>query len=193
MNVNPILSIAAMQKENRAVKSRYNRWLFAATASFLILSGCVSALEGPVGKKHQPVIQAVAAQNEIGTDYPWKIYIHATDPNGDMDKIYVTFEQTSGMYSGYPLVLSQPVLEINGAVMTMTQLDGTGFHSGELSASVEIRVEDRAGNMSEPKSISFRVGPYGPEDKFTPPPPMNKDIVYGQVHFPIRGENATLK
>ena len=167
--------------------------LSALVASFLILSSCTPLPEGPVGEKHRPVVRGIAAQNEIGIGQKWKIYIHATDPDGNMDKIHVSFEQPGGFYPGLPLVLSRPVREINGAVLTWTILAGTGFQMGAIYASAEIQVEDRAGNMSEPKKIDFTLGPFGPKDKFVPPPPFVKDIVYGQVDFPIRSENDVIK
>ncbi len=145
--------------------------------------------EGPVGEKHRPVIRAIAAQNEIGIGYLWKIYIHATDPDGDVDKIYVFFAQPGGSYPNYPLVLHRPVRELNGAVLTWTTLAGSGTQLGPIYASAEIVVEDRAGNMSEPKEIEFTLDPFGPKDQFVPPPPFDKDLVYGQVHFPIQSED----
>ncbi len=172
-----------------------NRWLLAAATTVLLISGCgpggfiLPPREGPVGEKHRPVIRAIAAQNEIGIGYLWKIYIHATDPDGDIDKIYVSFAQLGGSYPSLPLVLSQPMKEINGAVLTWTTLDGSGFQMGAIYASAEIRVEDRAGNMSESKAIEFTLGSFGPGDKFVPPPPFNKNLVYGQVHFPIQSDN----
>lgn len=144
--------------------------------------------KGPVGIKHQPVIQAIAAQKEIGIGYLWKIYIRVTDPDGDADKIYVSFSQPGGSYPSIPLVLNRPEKEINGAVLTWTSLAGASNQLGPIYASAEIRVEDRAGNMSEPKEIEFTLGSFGPEDKFVPPPSFNKDLVYGQVDFPIQSE-----
>ncbi len=175
---------------------RSNRWPLIAVAALLILSGCgpggfiLPPREGPVGEKHRPVIRAIAAQNEIGIGYLWKIYIHATDPDGDVDKIYVFFAQPgNGGYPTYPLVLHRPAREINGAVLTWTRLAGSGNQMGPIYASAEIVVEDRAGNMSEPREIEFTLGSFGPEDKFVPPSSFNKDLVYGQVDFPIQSED----
>ena len=172
-----------------------NRWHLAVAATALLLSGCgpggfiLPPREGPVGEKHRPVIRALAAQNEIGIGNLWKIYIHATDPDGDIDQIYVSFAQPGGSYPSLPLVLSRPMKEINGAVLTWTTLAGSGFQMGAIYASAEIRVEDRAGNMSEPKTIEFTLGSFGPEDKFVPPPPFKKNLIYGQVYFPIQSED----
>jgi len=174
------------------------RRFIVAAASLLIVSGCglngfiLPPREGPVGKKHQPVIRAIAAQTEISIGHLWKIYIHATDPDGDIDQIYVSFAQPGDSYPSLPLVLSRPLKEINGAVLIWTTLAGTGFQMGAIYASAEIRVEDRAGNMSEPKTIEFTLGSFDPEDKFVPPPPFAKDIVYGQVEFPIQSEDDVI-
>ena len=168
-----------------------------AGAAIIIWAGTVSAgfgfflpqQEGPVGEKHRPVIRALAAQSEIGIGQLWKIYIHATDPDGDVDKIYVYFAQHGDSYTSLPLVLRRPMKELNGAVLTWTALAGTGFQSGAIYASADIVLEDRAGNMSEPKTIEFTLDSFGPKDRFVPPPPFVKDIVYGQVDFPIQSED----
>ncbi len=175
------------------------RWIviFTVGVMFLFWAGDKSSVsgflipqrEGPVGEKHRPVIRAIAAQNEIGIGHLWKIYIHATDPDGDIDQIYVYFAQPGGSYTSIPLVLRRPVKEINGAVLTWTTLAGSGFQMGAIYASAEIRVEDRAGNISEPKTIEFTLDSFGPKDKFVPPPPFVKDLVYGQVDFPIQSED----
>lgn len=172
-----------------------NRWFLAAAATVVMLSGCVypggfllPPREGPVGEKHRPVVEAIAAQNEIGIGQLWKIYIRASDPDGDIDLIYVTFSQLGGGYPSLPLVLSGPMKEINGAVLVWTRLTGTQIQMGPIHASAEVRVEDRAGNMSEPKTMEFTLGSSNGTDRFVPPPPFNKDVLYGQVEFPIQSE-----
>ncbi len=175
----------------------FNRWILVAGAAIIIWAGTISSgfgfllppREGPVGEEHRPVIRAIVAQNEIGIGYLWKIYIHATDPDGDIDQIYVYFAQSGGSYTSIPLVLRRPVKELNGAVLTWTTLAGINNQMGAIYASAEIVVEDRAGNMSVPKTIEFTLGSFGPEDKFVPPPPIVKNIVYGQVDFPIQSED----
>lgn len=145
--------------------------------------------EGPVGERHTPVIQSIAVQNEIGIGNLWKIYIQAKDPEGDIDKIYVYFAQPGGSYPNFPLVLRKPVSELKGAVLVWTVLAGTQTQSGPIYASAEVRVEDRAGNISEPKVFDFTLSPFGPKDQFNPPPPFDKNLVYGQVDFPIQSED----
>ncbi len=67
--------------------------------AFLLLAGTatdafpIRPREGPVGEEHRPVVEAIAAQNEIGNGYLWKIYVRASDPDGDLDKIQVMFSQ----------------------------------------------------------------------------------------------------
>ncbi len=198
LHISTILSNLRTDCEmNMSLRRRFGPVIFSAF--IFILAGCgpggfiLPPREGPVGEKHTPVIEAIAGQNEIGTDQLWKIYIHATDPDGDIDKIWVFFSQPgTGGYPNYPLVLENPMKELNGAVLTWTRLAGSGIQSGLIYASVEIRVEDRAGNMSEIKKLEFTLSSFGPEDKFIPPPPFNKDLVYGQVEFPIQSEDDLL-
>jgi|TARA_B100000315_G_scaffold250571_1_gene283617 hypothetical protein len=164
-------------------------FLLAAGSAKAFLPFILPPQEGPVGKAHEPVIEAVSAQKEIGIGQLWKIYIRASDPDGDVDKIYVSFSQLGVSYIALPLLLDRPVKKIQGAVLTWTTLASTSTQTGVIYASAEVRVEDRAGNVSDSKTFEFILDPYGPKDKFAPPAALAEGPVYGQVDFPIRSED----
>ena len=168
------------------------RSLVLGTALFFLAAGSAFAFfpfilpprEGPVGKKHEPVIEAIAAQTEIRNGYHWKIYIRASDPDGDMDRIQVSFGQLGvGTYPPDLLVQKKAVGNLNGAILVWAWL--RGGDAGTIYATVEIIVEDRAGNISEAKTMEFEVQTFGPEDTFVPPPGFNPSNVLGTADFPL--------
>ena len=171
------------------------RWIkfLVAGAAIIIWAGTVSSgfgflipsREGPVGEKHRPIVESIAAQNEIGSGNLWKIYVRASDPDGDLDKIQIMFSQLgSGIYSPELLVQKTMLKTLNGVILIWARLSGGGA-TGDIQGEVDIRAEDRAGNMSEPKKLSFTVNIIGEKDTFVAPPGFNAANNLGQAVFPL--------
>jgi hypothetical protein len=143
-----------------------------------------------VGKAHEPVLEVIAAQTEIRDGYIWKIYIRATDPDGDLDKIQVTFGQLgAASYSPDTIYFDKKAASLNGAISVWASLQGGGA-GGTIYGTVEVLVEDRAGNMSNSKTMEFEVQTFGPKDTFAPPPGINANTNLGQVDFPLQTDSA---
>jgi hypothetical protein len=160
--------------------------LFAAGSAFAFFPFILPPRVGPVGKKHEPVVEAISAQTEIRNGNQWKIYVRASDPDGDMDRIQVSFGQLGvGSYPPDLLVLKKTVKKLNGAIMVWAWLKGGDANAGTIYATVKILVEDRAGNISEVKTMEFEVQNFGPEDTFVPPPGFNSSNVLGTADFPL--------
>lgn len=148
--------------------------------------------EGPQGLKHTPVVVAIAAQNEIREGAMWKIYVRATDPDGDLDKVHVTFSQSGGGEITNSLLPQKKTRDLNGYILVWARLEGTARNISTVQATVEIRVEDRAGNMSEPKKLDFEVGDFNKEDRFRPPPPFSTSNKLGQAEFGLLTEDENV-
>ncbi len=145
--------------------------------------------EGPTGEKHRPVVEAIAAQNEIREGHMYKIYVRASDPDGDLDKIHVSFSQTGGGPSAPDLLVVKKTAKLNGYILVWARLEGTARQVSTVQADVEIRVEDRAGNMSEPKTLDFEVGDFNKKDRFSPPAGFNRRKKLGQAEFRLVTED----
>ena len=169
---------------------------FAIFAIFLFLAGCAEMAEnfirpneGPVGPKHAPVLEAVYAQPEIGDGSNWKVYVRASDPDGDLDKIFIGFQQPGAWWAPQFLILPKSQRkELNGAVFYWATVRGSGY-ANTIYASAQIHVEDRAGNRSETRAIQFVVLQDGTKDKNQPPAGFKK-VVVGQMDFPLLTESA---
>jgi hypothetical protein len=161
--------------------------LFAGTASGALLP----PKEGPVGEKHRPAVEAIAAQKEIRHGYMYKIYVRASDPDGDLDKIHIIFSQTAGAITN-SLLTHKKTGKLNGYIAVWARLEGTEREVSTVDAEVEIRVEDRAGNMSEPKKLEFEVGDFNKEDKFKPPAAFHAGNKLGQAEFELLTEDENV-
>ena len=72
--------------------------------------------------------------------------------------------------------------------------DIKSFMNGRITvqAEVEIRVEDRAGNMSEPRKLEFEVGDFRKEDRFKPSPAFHAKNKLGQAEFGLLTEDENV-
>lgn len=170
--------------------------VFLIAALSLLLAGCaeiaanfIRPLKGPVGQKHAPILEAVYAQREIGDGNLWKVYVRATDPDGDLDKIFIGFQQPGAWWAPEFMILPKTQRKrLNGAVLYWAALQGGGS-SSTIYASTQVYVEDRAGNMSEVRTLEFVILQDDTKDREPPPGKFGK-IVLGQMDFPILTDSA---
>ncbi len=160
--------------------------------AFLFLAGCggpvyfIRPNVGPVGEIHRPTLEAVWAQPEFGDGALWKIYVRASDPDGDLDKVFIAFDQLGGTYPGEHLIIPPSQRKrMNGAVLVWAYVKGFSADPS-IHGTTYIHVEDRAGNISDSKTFEFTVLAVGPGDKGEAPPSFEKNVSLGQVDFPIQ-------
>ncbi|MBI3128428.1 MAG: hypothetical protein HYZ11_12550 [Candidatus Tectomicrobia bacterium] len=137
------------------------------------LGGCTGfyrSPEGPIGEGHRPTLEAVWAEETAGFSNLWRIYIRASDPDGDLDKVWVTFRRFGGTYPGTFVMLSQPQGAANGYIRLWVRPRGaTDTVELPIHAAAEISVGDRAGNQSLTRVISFTIA-HGPVPEGSVPP-----------------------
>ena len=163
----------------------------ALAAAVFLLAGCAELAqnlyrpdEGPIGEKHAPVLDAVWAQREIGEGDLWKIYVRASDPDGDLDKVFVGFDQPGALWQPDFLILPKSQRKrMNGAVLFWTYVP----HLNEtIYAQARVMVQDRAGNMSEFRSLEFELLLSEKKDADKPPAQFKDWVLIGQLDFPLR-------
>jgi hypothetical protein len=106
--------------------------------------------------KNPPVIEKSFASNQLRPGDQWKIYVLASDPDGDMDALIAVVNQP-GMGS-YPISLTK-IKEENGKELSgYFYLNTSGpFGSDFLfnqELAVSIQMKDKAGHTSQPVSLS---------------------------------------
>ena len=116
-------------------------------------------------KGGSPVIHFAWAQDKIRQGNDWRIYLSATDPDGDMSKIYCRIDQSGGSRYRPDITRIKKGLErqLDGYLVlhTFSQQDLLW-----LSLTLTLIIEDGAGNESRP--VTFPLTINGEEMK-TPP------------------------
>ena len=112
---------------------------------------------------------------------------HLTGDDDDLDRIQISFEQLGGSYVPDIIMQDKKTDKMNGALLVWAALSGgTGSTSNTIYGKAEIRVEDRAGNLSKPKFIEFEVQTLGPPDTFAPPAGFDAATNLGEAEFPLQ-------
>jgi hypothetical protein len=156
-----------------------NGKFLAAVFVFLCLAmGCATLMSSKAEVKATPVITQSFASREIRIGDTWKIYLNASDPNGEMITISAIVEQTGQNnpesitkvskengrgFSGY-LYLSTASLA--------NALDGT-------SITLWVQIQDRAGNFSQ--SVAFPLTLKSQGTQTAPPQGVFKEGNLGPV------------
>jgi len=158
--------------------------LLAAVFVFLCLAMGCATLESPKGAvKATPVITQSFAAGEIRVGETWKIYLNASDPNGEMIKIYGIVDQPG---QTYPLsitkVSKENGKEFSGYLYLSTALPATPLDGTSITLTVQI--QDRSGNFSQPAVFPLTLKSPGTQE--APPQGVFKDRDLGPVMVTIR-------
>ncbi len=124
--------------------------ILAAVFVFLCLAIGCATLEGPKGVvKATPAISQTFASEEIRTGDTWKIYLNASDPNGEMKKIYAIVDQPGQTYPmSITRVSKENGKEFSGYLYLSTASPATPLEG--TSITLTLQIQDRSGNFSPP-------------------------------------------
>jgi hypothetical protein len=140
-----------------------NKRILAGFVLLFLAVGCaamepIEVREGMYGKAI-PVISQSFASKEMRPGDTWKVYLQASDPDGDMKNIYATIEQP-GMAT-YPASITK-IKEGNGKeldgyiYLNTVGIQGLNF----VNLTLSVQIGDKAGHFSQPVvfplSFNFR-------------------------------------
>jgi len=125
-----------------------------------------------------PVITRSFASREISPGDTWKVYIHAADPGGDMKTIICAVSQPGR--ASYPVsyvkVPEGQGGELSGFIFLNT---GAGQSLPFIHLTLQVEIQDRAGNLSRPVSFFLAFNPRAEQE--TPPPGLFQDQEIGPI------------
>jgi hypothetical protein len=131
--------------------------------------------------KNPPVIRQSFASNQLKPGDQWKVYILASDPDGDMETIIAVVDQSGiGIYpASMTKIKGENGKELSGYVYLNTSGKfGYDFlYNQELSVSIQIK--DKAGHTSQSVSHSLFF-PSGVAQK-SPPAGIFKEEELGPI------------
>ena len=144
-----------------------------------------SELGGSAGKGKPPVISQSFASKQLAAGDTWKIFLNASDVNGDMKQIVSTVSQPGvGESVSYTRIKKEDEKEFSGYIYLTT------FNSPNYSAlnfttlTLTVQIKDAAGNISKPQ-----VFPLSFNSTFTqepPPPGVFKEKDMGGILVTLR-------
>ena len=125
-----------------------------------------------------PIITRSFASREIRPGDTWKVYIQATDPEGDMKTIICEVSQVGrGSYPvSYVKVPEDQGGELSGFIYLNT---GAGQSLPFIHLTLQVEIQDRARNLSRPVSFSLVFNPRAEQEP--PPPGLFQDEEIGPV------------
>jgi len=108
---------------------------------------------------NKPKVEEIFASKEVFSGEAWKIYLNASDPDGDMTFIQVSLWVPGGILT--PVRLGVPAStgkELSGYLVLYTSdLPFSVQRFGGSEITIYVAVEDRAGHVSERAITSTRL------------------------------------
>jgi len=136
--------------------------------------------------KNPPVIGQSFASDRLKPGDLWRIYLKASDPDGDMEAIIAVVEQPGiGAYpASITRIKGENGKELSGYVHLNTsgQRDDDFLDNQELTVSIQIR--DKAGHTS--KSITHKVLLLARQSEKSPPAGVFKEEALGPIMVVLR-------
>lgn len=165
-----------------------------ALGLFLFLAGCATTGGAPGGGTASPgsppVITAAFASKTLVPGDTWKIYIKATDPDGDMKYVFASVYQTGrGDYPASRTRLSsENGRELNGFVYLNTLVPGGYDFLYFVTLTVTISIQDSAGHYS--RDAVFPLSFAGTYEQEPPPPGAFQEQSLGPILVILRPFDA---
>ncbi len=131
-----------------------------AIMGVFFLAGC-AALGGMAERekiygKEVPVITQLFASKQVRMGEPWRVYLNATDPDGDMSQIVCSEEFQAGLLQPYPISITKIEKDEQKNLSGYLYLDTSGLHR-PISITVSVSIKDKAGHFSAPVEFSLNI------------------------------------
>jgi hypothetical protein len=155
------------------------KFITAVVSALFLVMGYAALAEAEGGAGATPVITQGFAAREAWPGQTWKIYLKASDPNGDMKNIYAVVEQPG--VGQYPLsiirVKEENKKEISGYIYLVTSTPHYPLNFVHLTVTVNI--QDRSGNFSAPAVFGLSLNPRSAQE--APPQGVFKEQELGPI------------
>ena len=139
-------------------EAKMNKKILAVGFVFLCLTiGYTTLARADVTGKTVPVISQSFASRQVWPGETWKVYLNASDPNGEMKNIFAVVEQPG--LGPYPLSITrirkENRKEISGYVYLVTS--APNYSLNFINLSLTIWVQDHSGNFSAPVTLPLSI------------------------------------
>ena len=161
-----------------------NKGTYLFAVNFLGLAigfASVASADVKQGEMAVPVITQAFASSEMIPGYTWKVYLKASDPNGDMRYIVSNVYQPG--WGDYPIsrtkIREANRKELDGYIYLNTLIPGGYEFLNFYTLTLTVQIQDRNGQYSRPVIIpvSFNKKAVGE----LPPPGLFKEEDLGPI------------
>ncbi len=130
-----------------------------ASLAVLLLAGC-AALGGmpereKVYGKAVPVITEAFASKQVSSGETWRVYINASDVDGDMDQINCSIDQP-GVFPAYPTAYTKIGQDQQKNLSGYLYLDTSGLYRS-MNIYLTLSIRDKAGHFSAPVMFPLNI------------------------------------
>jgi hypothetical protein len=137
------------------------RGKLSAVVGVLLLAGC-AALGGMEEREKLygtavPAITESFASKQVTMGKSWRVYINASDPDGDMDQIVCYVDFQAGLLQPYPISNTKIGKDQQKNLSGSLYLDTSGLLR-PISITLIVQIRDQAGHFSAPVSFSVNIG-----------------------------------
>jgi hypothetical protein len=156
---------------------------FLAGMALLLLVGCATpgGLEEreKIYGKAAPVITQSFASKQMRLGEKWKVYLNASDPDGDMKTIISSIDQR-GEGTLTPSFTKIKEDEQRRNLSGYIYLNTAGLHGlAYVTIVLTVQIEDRAGHYSAPVSLPLALNPGSRQED--PPPGVFQEKDLGPI------------
>ena len=141
----------------------------------------VASADVKPGEMAVPVITQAFASNELIPGYPWKVYLKASDPNGDMRYIVSNVYQPG--WGDYPIsrtkIREANRKELDGYIYLNTLIPGGYEFLNFFTFTLTVQIQDRDGQYSRPVIIPVTFSKRAVRE--LPPPGAFKEEDLGPI------------
>jgi len=134
-----------------------------------------------------PVITRTFASREISPGETWKIYLRATDPEGEMKAIYATVVRPGrGPQAAGPIPIpGDQRRELSGFLFLNTSgIQGLAF----LNLTLTVQIRNRTGHSSQPVTFPLALNPRAAQE--SPPPGVFEERDLGPIMVSLDAETG---
>jgi len=134
-------------------------------------------------RKVIPLITQSFASTSLGAGDPWKVYLKASDPDGDMKYIVCTIDQPGiGTYpASFTRIKEENRQELSGYIYLNT---GGGYGLNLSSITLTVQIQDRSGNFSDSVSFPLQFQPGVRQE--APPQDTFQEIELGPIMITLQ-------
>ena len=144
----------------KKMKSKF--WVAAALLGFFATSCTAMKMTGEEKYgKEVPVISQSFASKQVSSGEAWRVYIHASDADGDLDRINCSIDQV-GVFPAYPSADIKIGQDQQKNLSGYLYLSTSGLDRS-MDINLTLSIRDKAGHFSAP--VTFHLDIIQPSGK----------------------------